>query len=148
MTCAAPEPGWPVLTCWGQGVCPCVARVDATDPGRGSGDAEGAHHPGVLMFELVAVNQVALGAGGHEPGVEANQNVDLFPVVEQDGVLPAGFPGEELGSAAPSGNNLERGAVDVDRMGGVAVGDEGPLLDHAGRYLEVDAVHRAQLPAD
>src|SRR5437660_1506418 len=78
-------------------------------------------------------------------GVEADQYLDRLEVLEQDGVLPARLPWEELAAAAGSRDDLERRAVDMDRVRRVAVRREAPFLDVAERHLEVDPVHVVEL---
>jgi hypothetical protein len=72
--------------------------------------------------------------------VEVDQYLDLLEVLEQDGVLAARLPREKLVAAAASRDDLERRAVDMDRVRRVAVRREAPFLDVAERHLELDPV--------
>ena len=88
------------LRCYGMAPPAALSRLCCellASMGSALDDLEVGHHAHVLVFQLVAVDQVDT----LEP-VESDQDLHCLAVLEQYGVLPSLLPGEELPAPALS----------------------------------------------
>src|SRR5829696_5007806 len=99
----------PVLAYWRDLFSERFAGLHPVRPAELSDDLEVGHHHHVLMFEVVAVEDVAAPVA-----VETDEHTRLFARGQVHGVLPAGVRWQRFPAVA--GEHLEVDQVKVDRV--------------------------------